>query len=62
MCTDTLQVEGPLNRGVVQVHMVKPVDKNEWEYLLLALDVNGQSSCHTSELCIDFSQAIPELI
>lgn len=43
-CTDAVQVEGPLNRGVVQVHMVKPLDKYEWEYLLLSLDVNGQSS------------------
>ncbi|RMJ22538.1 TIM21 [Aspergillus sp. HF37] len=34
-------VEGPLNRGVVQLHMVKPLDKNEWQYLLLSLDVHG---------------------
>lgn len=43
--TDAVQVEGPLNRGVVLVHMVKPLDKNEWKYLLLALDVDGKSSC-----------------
>ncbi|KAJ5176154.1 L-galactonate dehydratase [Penicillium canariense] len=36
-------VEGPLNSGVVSVHMMKPLDKNEWEYQLLALDVKGHS-------------------
>lgn len=35
------QVEGPLNSGVVFVHMIKPADKYEWEYRLLALDVKG---------------------
>lgn len=38
-----LQVEGPLNSGVVHVHMIKPLDKNEWEYQLLAVDVKGHS-------------------
>ncbi|KAJ5907476.1 hypothetical protein N7495_000158 [Penicillium taxi] len=36
-------VEGPLNAGVVIVHMMKPLDRNEWEYQLLALDVKGHS-------------------
>ncbi|QMW35348.1 hypothetical protein G4B84_010839, partial [Aspergillus flavus NRRL3357] len=36
-------VEGPRNQGVVHVHMIKPLDKNEWEYQLLALDVKGHS-------------------
>ncbi|KAJ5485108.1 L-galactonate dehydratase [Penicillium diatomitis] len=36
-------VEGPLNTGVVFVHLMKPLDKDEWEYQLLALDVKGHS-------------------
>ncbi|KAJ5896267.1 L-galactonate dehydratase [Penicillium subrubescens] len=36
-------VEGPLNSGIVHVHMMKPLDKNEWEYQLLAVDVKGHS-------------------
>lgn len=36
-------VEGPRNSGTVFVHMMKPLDKNEWEYQLLALDVKGYS-------------------
>ncbi|KAJ6103742.1 L-galactonate dehydratase [Penicillium sp. IBT 16267x] len=36
-------VEGPLNSGIVHVHMMKPLDQNEWEYQLLALDVKGHS-------------------
>ncbi|KAJ5666148.1 uncharacterized protein N7477_008596 [Penicillium maclennaniae] len=36
-------VEGPLNSGVVHVHMIKHLDKNELEYQLLALDVKGHS-------------------
>ncbi|KAL5343882.1 TIM21-domain-containing protein [Aspergillus crustosus] len=34
-------VVGPRNSGVVFVHMVKPSDKYEWEYRLLALEVKG---------------------
>ncbi|KAH8690767.1 TIM21-domain-containing protein [Talaromyces proteolyticus] len=34
-------VEGPLNRGVVHVHMIKPVDEHQYHYRLLALDVQG---------------------
>ena len=41
-CIDCSQVEGPLRSGVVQIHMVKPLDKYEWEYILFALDVDGQ--------------------
>ncbi|KAJ6032222.1 L-galactonate dehydratase [Penicillium herquei] len=36
-------VEGPLNSGIVFVHLIKPVDQSEWEYQLLALDVKGHS-------------------
>ncbi|KAJ5105546.1 hypothetical protein NUU61_002893 [Penicillium alfredii] len=36
-------VEGPLNSGVVIVHMMKPLDKSDLEYQLLALDVKGHS-------------------
>jgi import inner membrane translocase subunit TIM21 len=36
-------VEGPLNSGIVHVHMIKHLDKNELEYQLLALDVKGHS-------------------
>ncbi|KAJ5233035.1 hypothetical protein N7468_005991 [Penicillium chermesinum] len=39
----SFHVEGPLNSGVVFVHMIKPLDKSEWEYQLLALDVKGHS-------------------
>lgn len=37
------QVEGPLNSGVVVVHMMKPLDSSNLEYQLLALDVKGHS-------------------
>ncbi|OJJ46612.1 hypothetical protein ASPZODRAFT_66881 [Penicilliopsis zonata CBS 506.65] len=36
-------VEGPRNSGVVFVHMVKSQETNQWEYVLLALDVRGHS-------------------
>ncbi|PYI33896.1 TIM21-domain-containing protein [Aspergillus indologenus CBS 114.80] len=36
-------VEGPLNTGIVFVHMMKPLDQYEWEYQLLALEVKGHS-------------------
>ncbi|KAJ5113243.1 hypothetical protein N7456_001777 [Penicillium angulare] len=36
-------VEGPLNSGTVFVHMMKPLDKSDFEYQLLALDVKGHS-------------------
>lgn len=36
-------MEGPLNSGVVVVHMMKPLDKSNFEYQLLALDVKGHS-------------------
>ncbi|PYH94606.1 TIM21-domain-containing protein [Aspergillus ellipticus CBS 707.79] len=36
-------VEGPLNSGTVFVHMMKPLEHNEWEYQLLALEVPGHS-------------------
>ncbi|KAF2395711.1 inner membrane translocase subunit tim21 [Trichodelitschia bisporula] len=34
-------VEGPLSRGVAQVHLTKRKGDDEWEYRLLALDVEG---------------------
>jgi len=36
-------VEGPLNSGVVVLHMVKPQDQTEFQYRTLALDVKGHS-------------------
>lgn len=53
------QVEGPLNSGVVFVHMLKPHDKNEWEYLLLALDVRGLFAWYT--LSHDYMLTCPRL-
>ncbi|KIW05838.1 uncharacterized protein PV09_03042 [Verruconis gallopava] len=35
-------VEGPKNKGVVRVHMIRLQGSNEWEYYLLALDVPGR--------------------
>lgn len=32
-----------MNSGVVIVHMMKPLDKSDLEYQLLALDVKGHS-------------------
>jgi import inner membrane translocase subunit TIM21 len=34
-------VEGPMARGVAQLHMVKRPGQSEWDYLLLAVDVPG---------------------
>ena len=35
-------VEGPINKGVVNLHMVKPPGQKDFEYKYLALDVEGQ--------------------
>jgi mitochondrial import inner membrane translocase subunit TIM21 len=35
-------VEGPLNQGVVYVHMTRRPSENDWRYYTLALDVKGQ--------------------
>lgn len=35
------QVEGPLGKGVVNLHMVKPPTESEFIYKYLALDVKG---------------------
>ena len=35
------QVEGPLNKGVVNIHMTKKPSDMEFEYRILALDVQG---------------------
>lgn len=40
-----VKVEGPLNTGIVFVHMMKPLDQYEWEYQLLALEVKGECEC-----------------
>ncbi|KAL1996384.1 hypothetical protein VTN49DRAFT_149 [Thermomyces lanuginosus] len=34
-------VEGPLNRGVVHLHMVRPAEEKNFKYRILALDVPG---------------------
>lgn len=34
-------VEGPLNQGVVHVHLTKRPSQSEYEYALLAVDVKG---------------------
>jgi mitochondrial import inner membrane translocase subunit TIM21 len=34
-------VEGPLNQGVVHVHLTKRPSQYEYEYALLAVDVKG---------------------
>ena len=36
-----MQVEGPLNKGVVNLHMTKRPSENEFVYKYLALDVKG---------------------
>lgn len=35
-------VEGPLNQGVVHVHMTKKPSQDEYEYKTLAVDVKGK--------------------
>ena len=37
-------VEGPLNSGVVNLHMTKKSSQDEYEYKFLALDVKGECS------------------
>jgi import inner membrane translocase subunit TIM21 len=41
MLTRNIQVEGPLNEGIVHVHMIKPLDEPNFQYRLLAVDVKG---------------------
>ncbi|KAL1955274.1 hypothetical protein VTO42DRAFT_8872 [Malbranchea cinnamomea] len=36
-------VSGPLNEGVVNVHLIKPSGQHEYQYHLLALDVKGHT-------------------
>jgi import inner membrane translocase subunit TIM21 len=38
---NTPQVEGPLNNGVVQLHMIKRRDMDDFEYNYLFVDVKG---------------------
>ena len=35
------QVEGPLNKGVVRIHLTKPHGQSGFQYQYLALDVAG---------------------
>ena len=39
---DSKQVEGPLNRGVVNLHMTRHPKEGDFEYKYLYLDVNGR--------------------
>jgi mitochondrial import inner membrane translocase subunit TIM21 len=39
--TNNLQVEGPLDKGVVNMHMTKKASEGEFVYKYLALDVKG---------------------
>ncbi len=39
--TNDPQVEGPVNRGVVNMHMIKRPSDSEFAYKYLALDVKG---------------------
>lgn len=38
---DIVQVEGPLNKGVVSMHMIKRSSDSEFTYKYLSLDVKG---------------------
>ncbi|KAI9799471.1 MAG: mitochondrial import inner membrane translocase subunit tim21 [Piccolia ochrophora] len=37
----SIQVEGPLNKGVVNLHMAKRPEESDLEYKYLTLDVKG---------------------
>jgi import inner membrane translocase subunit TIM21 len=39
--TNSMQVEGPLDKGVVNMHMIKKPSDSEFVYKYLALDVKG---------------------
>jgi import inner membrane translocase subunit TIM21 len=39
--TNSMQVEGPLDKGVVNMHMIKKPSNSEFVYKYLALDVKG---------------------
>ena len=39
-----IQVEGPLNSGVVNLHMIKGPDSAQYKYKYFALDVKGMKS------------------
>ncbi|MCJ1398781.1 mitochondrial import inner membrane translocase subunit tim21 [Xylographa trunciseda] len=39
-------VDGPLNSGVVNVHMIKNLETSEYEYKYLTLDVKGQATIY----------------
>jgi import inner membrane translocase subunit TIM21 len=41
--TDRVQVEGPLDRGLVRLHMIKKASETEFVYKYLFVDVPGQS-------------------
>lgn len=39
---DATQVDGPLNNGTAQLHMIKPRGASDYEYKYLFVDVKGQ--------------------
>ncbi len=49
----SFQVEGPLNTGVVNLHMVKRPGQDGFEYKYLALDVKG--TCRPCSFLMDFA-------
>jgi len=53
--TDDLQVEGPLNRGVVNLHMIKKPSDSEFVYKYLALDVKGHQRIY-----LENADAVPD--
>jgi import inner membrane translocase subunit TIM21 len=55
--TDDLQVEGPLSKGVVNMHMTKKPSESEFVYKYLALDVKGHQRIYLENA--DASPASP---
>lgn len=39
--SDQHQVEGPLNKGVVRLHMIRRPSQHDFQYKYLAVDVEG---------------------
>ncbi|KAI9840368.1 MAG: mitochondrial import inner membrane translocase subunit tim21 [Sclerophora amabilis] len=54
-------VEGPLDKGVVNIHMTRRASNDEYEYKYLALDVKGMATMDwkLSDLPIDVWQVTP---
>jgi len=51
----SLQMEGPLNKGVVNLHMVKKASENEFVYKYLFLNVKGHQRIY-----LENADATPE--